>query len=69
MRLLRAMAREGAVKEVNAGAFISKHGLKATSSVNVSLKKLLDAGFVERSDKGYVVEDRFFGIWLAKNPV
>jgi len=34
----------------------------------VSLKKLMDSGFVERTDKGYVVEDRFFGIWLAKNP-
>ena len=68
MKLMRAIAREGVVKGVNAGAFISKHGLKATSSVNVSLKKLLDSGFVERTDKGYVVEDRFFGIWLTKNP-
>ena len=68
VRLMRAIAREGVVKGVNAGAFILKHGLKATSSVNVSLKKLMDSGFVERTDKGYVVEDRFFGIWLAKNP-
>lgn len=66
VRLLRAIAREGTVKGVNAGAFIAKHGLKATSSVNVSLKKLLDSGFVEKTEKGYVVEDRFFGMWLAR---
>lgn len=68
VRLLRAIAREGTVKGVNAGAFIAKHGLKATSSVNVSLKKLLDSGFVEKTEKGYVVEDRFFGMWLARLP-
>ncbi len=54
------------MKGVNAGAFIAKHGLKATSSVNVSLAKLIDAGLVEKNERGYVVEDRFFGMWLAK---
>ena len=68
VRLLRAIAKEGVVKGVNAGAFIARHGLTATSSVNVSLKKLLDSGFVERTEKGYVVEDRFFGMWLARLP-
>lgn len=66
VRLLRAIAREGAVKEINSGTFIAKHGLKATSSVNVSLSKLRDAGLVEKNERGYIVEDRFFGMWLAK---
>lgn len=66
VRLMRAIAREGAVKEINAGAFIAKHGLKATSSVNVSLAKLRDAGLVEKTERGYIVEDRFFGMWLAR---
>lgn len=67
VRLLRAIAKEGGVREINAGAFISRHGLKATSSVNVSLAKLRDAGLVEKTERGYVVEDRFFGMWLANH--
>ena len=66
VRLLRAIAREGAVKGINAGTFIARHGLKATSSVNVSLAKLIDAGLVEKNERGYVVEDRFFAMWLAR---
>lgn len=42
--------------------------VEATSSVNVSLKKLLDSGFVEKTERGYVVEDRFLGMWLARMP-
>lgn len=42
VRLLKAIAREGCVKEVLAGDFISRHRLRAASSVSASLKKLLD---------------------------
>ena len=41
VRLLKAIAREGCVKEVLAGDFISRHRLRAASSVSASLKKLL----------------------------
>lgn len=66
VRLLRAIAKEGYVCAVNVGEFIAKHWLKATSSVNGSLAKLRDAGLIEKTARGYIVEDRFFGMWLAK---
>jgi hypothetical protein len=34
----------------------------------VSLKKLMDSGSVEKTERGYVVEDRFLGMWLARLP-
>ena len=66
VRLLRAIAKEGAVKTINAGTFIAKYGLRATSSVNVSLSRLLQTGLVDKSERGYLVEDRFFGLWLTR---
>ena len=39
VRLLKAIIREGLVKEVFAGNFISRHQLRAASSVSASLKK------------------------------
>ena len=64
VNLLRAIAGEGCVKEVNSGEFISRHNLKAASSVNVSLKKLIDKELIYKSKSGYIVYDRFMAIWL-----
>ena len=66
VRLLRAVAQEGTVKAVNAGSFIAKYGLRATSSVNVSLSKLLQTGLIDKTERGYLIEDRFFGLWLTR---
>ena len=67
VRLLKAIAAEGKVRELTAGAFMARHGLHANSSVKISLVKLMDAGLVSRDDGGrYLVDDRLFGIWLAR---
>ena len=66
IKLLKAIAREGCVTEINSGWFISKYGLKATSSVNTSLRKLIDKELVYRSQNGYIVYDRFMAIWLRE---
>jgi len=66
VRFLKAIAREGAVREVNAGAFIARHGLKAASSVNASLRSLREADLVTDAAAGLVVYDRLFGRWLAQ---
>lgn len=67
IRLLKALAAEGKVREVTAGAFMARHGLHANSSVKISLVKLLDAGLVSRSDDlCYHVDDRFFALWLTR---
>ena len=64
MKLLRAIAREGCVKEVLSGAFISKYELKAASSVSSSLKKLIENELVYPDAEGYIVYDRFMAEWL-----
>jgi len=68
VRLLKAIAKERCVKEINAGVFIARHKLKATSSVNTALKKLIDKELVYRTPKGFIVYDRFMAIWLRQQP-
>ena len=64
VKLLKAIAREGRVTEILSGAFISKHGLSATSSVRGALKRLVDDELIYRDARGYIVYDRFFAEWL-----
>lgn len=64
VRLLKAIAREGCVKEILAGDFIAKYQLRAASSVSSSLKKLVENELIYQSDNGYIIYDRFMGEWL-----
>lgn len=64
VRLLKAIAQEGCVKEVLAGDFISKHKLRAASSASAALKKLINNELVYQTADGYIVYDRFMGEWL-----
>lgn len=66
--LIKAVAREGCVKELLNGDFISKHKLRAASSVSYSLKKLIDKELLYESDNGYIVYDRFMAEWLRRQP-
>lgn len=66
MRLLKAIAAEGVVKEPNAGEFVAKYAFKSASSVNAALKSLKDADLVDRTEAGYVVYDRLFALWLSR---
>lgn len=68
VRLLKAIAREVCVKEVLAGDFISRHRLRAASSVSASLKKLLDNELIYQTPCGYIIYDRFMSEWLRKQP-
>ena len=64
VHLLKAIAQEGCVKEVLAGNFISKHKLRAASSVSSALKKLVANELVYQTTDGYIIYDRFMGEWL-----
>lgn len=66
IQLLKAVAREGVVAEVNANSFIKKYNLKGASSVNTALKALIDKEFVLKQTDGYVVYDRFMDRWLKQ---
>lgn len=63
-KLLLAIARESVVKEPLAAAFLQKHQLKTPSSMQRALQYLLEHEYIYRSENGYIIYDRFFGLWL-----
>ena len=64
--LLYAIAKEGKATGVTSAAFIKKHGLQSASSVQTSLKQLLDKEIITREENAFQVYDRFLGLWLSK---
>lgn len=64
IQLLKAIAKEGTVSEINASTFIKKYDLKGASSINVALKALIGKEFILKEPQGYIVYDRFLAIWL-----
>lgn len=67
VNLLRAVAKERIVPQINSGDFISKYRLKNASSISRSLHKLLENELIYKSEKGYTVYDRFLALWLEKD--
>lgn len=63
-RLLVAIGREGVVGSINGSAFIKAHKLKGSSSINKALQYLLNKELVYKSSNGYIIYNRFLGIWL-----
>ena len=63
-QLFLAIASDGKAKELTSGAFVRKHRLNSTSSVNSALKGLLEKDFVTRDRNGYYIYDHFFSLWL-----
>ena len=66
VNLLRAIAVEKVVAQINSGDFISKYRLKNASSVSRALKKMIDNELIYKSEQGYMIYDRFLGLWLMK---
>ncbi len=65
-RLLKAVAKAGKAKAVTGAEFIAQNSLRGSSSVHLSLKKLVDDELLYEMDDGYVVYDRLLGLWLAR---
>ena len=63
-KLMKAVAKEGYVKGILSGSFIARYGLKAASSVQTSLRKLLDNELISKTEDGYTISDRFMADWL-----
>ena len=68
LTLMRAIACEKTVTAPNSGEFIKRHGLKTPSSINAALKSLLEKELIYKSPSGYMVYDRFMGLWLQTLP-
>lgn len=65
--VLIAIAKEGQAVGVNSGTFIKKHHLHSSSSVQSSLRALLNEDIVTMQDGVYRVYDYFFAYWLRSN--
>ena len=46
--------------------FIKRFDLPSASSIKSALKVLVDKDLVYQSAKGYIVYDRFLGLWLKR---
>jgi len=64
--LILAIAKEQQVKSPMAQAFINKYRLPALSSIKTALERLSDSQFIYQYREGYIVYDRFFGMWLRE---
>lgn len=68
LQVLRAIAKEGEVKEPGSNAFLQKYQLGAYSTVRSALLNLAEKELVYQQDDGsYRVYERFFGLWLKQH--
>lgn len=64
--LLKAIAHADVVEQPLGNEFIKRFELPSASSVKSALKVLVDKDLVYQSAKGYIVYDRFLGLWLKR---
>lgn len=64
--LLKAIAHADVVEQPLGNEFIKRFDLPSASSVKSALKVLVDKDLVYQSAKGYIVYDRFLGLWLKR---
>ena len=64
--LLKAIALEGTIQQPLGNEFIKRYELPSTSSVKSALAVLLDKDLVYQTPEGYIVYDRFLGLWLKR---
>ena len=66
-KLLRAVASEREVAEINGKSFILRHKLGATSTVNAAAKSLVEKELLLENNGRYSVYDRFLSLFLSSN--
>ena len=62
--LVRAMAAEGTVKGITSSKFIKKYSLESASSVQASLRPLINNDIILQDGSTYRLYDYFFASWL-----
>ena len=62
--LLYAIANERHAQHVTSGQFIRRHRLQSASSVQSSMRKLMEYGLVSTENGNYYIEDQLFYHWL-----
>ena len=64
--ILKAVGKEGLVASISAANFIRRNALPSASTIRSAAAKLKERDFLYRTENGYVVYDRFFGLWLKR---
>lgn len=64
--LLYAISKEGKAQRLTSALFIKKHNLRSASSVQTSLKKLMEYHLVSTSNSVYYVNDQLMQLWLQR---
>ena len=64
--LLYAIAKAHKARQITSGAFIRRHSLKSASSVQSSIKKLLEYGLVSFDAGHYYIADQLMRLWHAE---
>lgn len=64
--LLKAIAQADVVEQPLGNTFIKRFELPSASSVKSALEVLVDKDLVYQAPKGYIVYDRFLGLWLKR---
>ena len=68
LQVLRAIGKEGIVKEPGSNAFLQKHQLGAYSTVRSAIQNLMEKELLYQNDDGaYVVYEKFFALWLKQH--
>lgn len=68
LQVLRAIAKEGVVKEPGSNIFLQKYQLGAYSTVRSALLNLVEKELVYQQDDGsFRVYEKFFGLWLINH--
>jgi AAA+ ATPase superfamily predicted ATPase len=65
--LLYAVAKERVAIEITSSAFVRKHALLSSSSVQTASRQLLEKDLLSKENNIYQVYDRFFGLWLSEH--
>jgi hypothetical protein len=64
--LLKAIAYESIVSQPQSNEFILKYNLPNPSSIKKALEVLKQKDLVYQTPDGYIVYDRFLGLWLRR---
>lgn len=65
-QLLTAISKEGQAKEIKGHKFIAKYKLPSPSTIQTSIKTLIEKQIVTENLGTYQVYDKFFSIWLNR---